>query len=134
MSSVYTKIINHEAPAYILYDDDYIMAFLDINPINPGHTLVVPKIEIDYFIEVPEPYFSKVFQSTKLIIPAIEKVVKCKRVGAVIAGFGVPHFHLHLVPLIEGEEDLDGDKRVELTEIEMKSIAKEIKQHIDAHS
>ena len=106
MASIFTKIIAGEIPSYKIYEDEYTFAFLDINPINLGHTLVVPKIEVDLFHEVPEPYYSAVFKLAKKLAPAIEKATGCIRVGTIIAGFDVPHFHYHLVPM-HGAGDLD---------------------------
>jgi histidine triad (HIT) family protein len=73
MTSIFTKIINREIPCFKIYEDAYTFAFLDIHPIKPGHTLIVPKVEIDYFVDVPEPYYSAVFATAKKIAPAIQK-------------------------------------------------------------
>jgi histidine triad (HIT) family protein len=73
MSSLFTKIINGEIPSFKIYEDEYTFAFLDIYPVQPGHTLIVPKIEVDYFADVPEPYYSAVFQVAKKIAPAIQQ-------------------------------------------------------------
>lgn len=73
MSTLFTKIINGEIPSHKIYEDEYTFAFLDIYPVQPGHTLIVPKIEVDYFVDVPEPYYSAVFQTAKKIAPAIRQ-------------------------------------------------------------
>jgi len=99
MSSIFTKIINGEIPCYKIFEDEYTFAFLDINPIQLGHTLVIPKIEVDYFIDVPEPYYSAVFKTAKIVSKAIHEATGCNRVGSIIAGFDVPHFHYHLIPM-----------------------------------
>ncbi len=99
MASIFTKIIKGEIPSYKVFEDDLTYAFLDINPVEPGHTLIVPKVEIDYFIDVPEPYYSAVFKNAKIISRAIQEATGCKRVGTVILGWDVPHFHYHLIPM-----------------------------------
>ena len=96
--TIFSRIINGEIPCYKIYEDEYSFAFLDVSPIQPGHTLVVPKIEVDYFADVPEPYYSAVFQTAKKISPAITKAMNKKRVLLSVVGFEVPHFHLHLIP------------------------------------
>jgi histidine triad (HIT) family protein len=98
MSSIFTKIINGDIPSFKLYEDDYVFAFLDIRPVKPGHTLIVPKVEVDYFVDVPEPYYSAVFQAAKKIAPALQQATGCQRVCTTIVGYEVPHFHYHLVP------------------------------------
>jgi histidine triad (HIT) family protein len=98
MSSIFTKIINGEIPSFKIYEDEHIFAFLDIRPVKPGHTLIVPKVEVDYFVDVPEPYYSAVFNAAKIIAPAIQQATGCTRVSTIVMGFDVPHFHCHLVP------------------------------------
>lgn len=126
MSSIFTKIINGEIPSYKVYENEYIYAFLDINPINLGHTLIVPKIEIDYFLDVPEPYYSEVFKSAKIISRAIQEATKCNRIMTMIAGLDIPHFHYHLIPT-NSMKDLDFKKAKSLPEEEMKNIQGKIK-------
>ena len=125
MASIFTKIINGEIPSYKVYEDEHTIAFLDINPINLGHTLVVPKIEIDYFIDVPEPYYSAVFNNAKFIAKAIHEATGCNRVGTIIAGFDVPHLHYHLIPMNE-MGDLDFRKGKQRNQDEMKDIQSKI--------
>ena len=129
MPSLFTKIINGEIPSYKVYEDDFTFAFLDINPIHPGHTLVVPKTEVDYFIDVPEPYYSAVFKTGKILARAIQDITKCKRVGTVIQGFEVPHFHYHLVPMWD-HDDLNFSKGRKLPAQEMKAMQEAIVKKI----
>lgn len=84
MSTLFTKIIKGEIPSHKIYEDAYTYAFLDIYPVQPGHTLIVPKIEIDYFLDVPEPYYSAVFQTAKKITPAIQQATGCARISTTI--------------------------------------------------
>jgi histidine triad (HIT) family protein len=124
MASIFTKIINGEIPSYKVFEDEHTFAFLDINPIEPGHTLIVPKVEIDYFLDVPEPYYSAVFKNAKIIGRAIHEATG-KRVGTIILGLDVPHFHYHLIPM-SGPGPLDFKKAKPGGEAEMKEIHSKI--------
>ncbi|MEK7433642.1 MAG: HIT domain-containing protein [Cyanobacteriota bacterium] len=131
MASIFTKIINGEIPCYKIFEDEHTFAFLDITPITIGHTLIVPKIEIDYFLDVPEPYFSAVFKNAKFISQAIHDATECTRVGTIIAGWDVPHFHYHLIPM-KDYTDLDFKKGTKRTAEEMISIQNKIISNIKA--
>lgn len=106
MSTLFSRIIAGEIPSFTIYEDEYIYAFLDIVPQRLGHTLIVPKIEIDHFSEVPEPYYSAIFQVAKILSPAIQKATGCKRVCTMFIGYEVLHCHYHLVPT-DSTSDLD---------------------------
>ena len=106
MPSIFTKIMKGEIPSYKVYEDEHVFAFLDIFPVKLGHTLVVPKVEIDYFVDVPEPHYSAVFIAAKKLAPAIQRATGCKRIGTAVIGLEVPHFHYHLIPLTK-VSDLD---------------------------
>lgn len=125
MTTIFTKIINGEIPSYKIYEDEYTYAFLDINPIAPGHTLIVPKVEKDYFLDVEEPYYSQVFKNAQLIGKAIHKATGCNRVCTIIAGYDVPHFHYHLVPT-DNMSDLDFKNAKKISEEEMKEMQNKI--------
>lgn len=132
-NSIFIKIINGDLPSFKVFEDDLTCAFLTKDAIQLGHTLIVPKIEVDYFLEVPEPYYSKVFQNAKIISRAIHEVTNCKRVGTVIAGWDVPHFHYHLIPMFD-YFDLDPKRAKERTDEEnrdiQQKIVKKLKQNI----
>lgn len=130
MSSIFSKIIAREIPSYTIYEDEYTYAFLDIFPARSGHVLVIPKIEVDYFIDVPEPYYSAVFQSAKKISKAIQWATDCARVCAVIKGYEVPHFHLHLVPT-NTESDLNSIKPVRAPDEDLLAMQQKILQHLE---
>ncbi len=85
-------------PSLKLYEDEYTYAFLDIFPQHPGHTLIVPKIEVDHFADVPEPYYSAIFQAAKILAPAIKGATGCTRVCAAFVGYQVQHCHYQLLP------------------------------------
>lgn len=125
MSTIFSRIIAGEIPSYKIYEDEYVYAFLDINPINLGHTLVVPKTEVDYFIDLEEPYYTAIFQAGKKIARAIQNASDCVRVGTIIAGWDVPHVHYHLIPMFK-YNDLDPSKGKKRTDEEMKDIQQKI--------
>jgi histidine triad (HIT) family protein len=99
MASIFSKIINREIPAYIVAEDNNFIAFLDINPLAEGHTLVAPKKEIDYIFDLPDQDIAQLFVFAKRVAQSIRKVVLCKRIGLSVIGLEVPHAHIHLVPL-----------------------------------
>jgi histidine triad (HIT) family protein len=98
MASIFTKIINGELPSYKIHEDEFTYSFLALDQVNPGHTLVVPKIEVNSFMDCDEPHYSAVFRNAKHISIAIQKATNAPRIGTIIAGFEVPHFHYHLIP------------------------------------
>lgn len=102
--TIFSKIIHGEIPSYKIAENDKFYAFLDVFPIVPGHTLVVPKIEVDKFYEVPDDYLAEILVFAKPIAQAIEKAFPCRRVGSAVIGLEVPHAHLHLVPLQETDD------------------------------
>jgi histidine triad (HIT) family protein len=105
MSSLFTKIISGEVPSYKVYEDEYVYAFLDINPVQPGHTLVVPKnAEIDQFIDLDEVLFDKLMHRVRYVAQLLRAKMNCKRVCVLIEGYNIPHVHIHLVPTNSGEE------------------------------
>ena len=99
MASVFTKIVNGEIPSYKIAEDDNYFAFLDINPLAMGHTLVIPKKETDYILDIEDAEIGGLFVFAKKVGLAIEKVVKCKRIGITVIGLEVPHAHVHLIPI-----------------------------------
>ena len=104
--TIFSKIIAGEIPAYKIAEDDQFFAFLDIFPLVEGHVLVVPKLEIDKFFDVPDDYLSRMLVFAKPIAKAIERSFPCNRVGLAVVGLEVPHAHLHLVP-VNGIDDLN---------------------------
>jgi len=99
MSSIFTKIIQGEIPCYKIAEDENFIAFLDVMPIGIGHTLVVPKQEIDYIFNVEDDLYSGLWLFAKKIAPAIKSAIPCKRIGVAVIGLEVPHTHIHLVPI-----------------------------------
>lgn len=126
MSTIFTKIIRGEIPCYKVAEDADFIAFLDINPLRAGHTLVVPKIEEDYLFSLPVETLQRVLPFAQRVARAIEAAVPCKRIAVAVLGLEVPHAHMHLVP-IEKEGDLDfHGERAKLTDEELRALAEKI--------
>ena len=132
MATIFSRIISGEIPSYRVAEDDRFFAFLDINPMQAGHTLVVPKQETDYLFDLDDALLAEMMLFAKRVARAIEKAVECRRVGVMVIGLEVPHAHIHLIP-IQQEGDMSlARKRVELTEEEFKQIALRIEAAFDA--
>lgn len=99
MASIFTKIINGEIPSYKIAESDMYYAFLDINPLAEGHTLVIPKRETDYILDIEDVELGGLFTFAKKVGHAIESVIECKRIGITVIGLEVPHAHIHLIPI-----------------------------------
>ena len=99
MTTLFTRIIRGEIPAEKIFEDDQYLAFLDIRPIRPGHTLVIPKIEHDYIFTLDDATLAGLLPFAKRIVPALEQATGCLRVGVMVAGLEVPHTHVHLIPM-----------------------------------
>lgn len=125
MPSIFTKIIQGEIPSYKIAEDDRFYAFLDINPVEKGHTLVVPKEEIDYIFDLDDDTLSGIIQFSKRVAKAIETVVPCKRIGIAVIGLEVPHAHVHLVPLIR-QNFIDFSDKIEIPKDELAKLAEQI--------
>lgn len=106
MASIFSKIIAGEVPSYKIAENENCFAFLDINPIREGHTLVIPKKEIDYLFDLPEEDYRELWSFAKKVAHAVGKAIPCERVGSAVLGLEVPHAHIHLVP-INGVHDID---------------------------
>lgn len=102
MPSIFTKIVNGEIPCYKVAESAHFLAFLDIFPVEKGHTLVIPKKEIDYIFDLDDALYLELHAFSKRVAKAIEKTVPCKRIGQTVLGLEVPHTHIHLVPLVNG--------------------------------
>lgn len=122
MSSIFTKIINDEIPAYKVAEDDDFLAFLDVSPISEGHTLVIPKKEIDLIFDLETEDFKNLWSFAQMVAKKIGKAIPCVRVGVAVIGLEVPHAHIHLVPMHKiGDLDF-GKERLKLSPEEYKKI------------
>jgi len=129
MSSIFTKIIKGEIPCYKIAEDDNFIAFLDVNPNAKGHTLCVPKQEIDKIFELEDELYLELMKFSKKIANALEKTVPCKRIGMAVIGLEVPHAHVHLIPLNEMGE-MTFKLKVSLTKEEFEALAKNIQANL----
>lgn len=130
MATIFTKIINGEVPCYKIAEDENYFAFLDIGPLAKGHTLVIPKKEVDYFFDLDDETMKGISVFAKRVALAIEKTVECKRVGVAVLGLEVPHAHIHLVP-IQSEADISFSKpKLKLSAEEMENIAQSIRGNL----
>jgi histidine triad (HIT) family protein len=129
MSSIFTKIINGEIPAYKVAEDDNFLAFLDVNPNAKGHTLCIPKKEIDKIFDMEEDQYLELMKFSRKVAKALEKTVPCKRVGVAVIGLEVPHTHVHLIPLNEMDE-MRFVNKVKLEKQEFEASAKAINANL----
>jgi histidine triad (HIT) family protein len=130
MSTIFTKIINGEIPSYKIAENDRFYAFLDINPLAKGHTLVIPKSEVDYIFDLDDETIAELFVFSKKVAKGIKAVVDCKKIGITVLGLEVAHAHVHLVP-INGIYDIDFSKpKLKLSVDEFQSLRKEISSRI----
>lgn len=128
MASIFTRIVNGEIPSYKVAENENYYAFLDINPLAKGHTLVIPKMEEDYIFNLPCDVYAGLWEFANKVAKAIDKAVPCKRVGVAVLGMEVPHAHIHLVPL-NSESDLQfSNQKLSLTKEEFEQIASNIAQ------
>ncbi|MFC4689031.1 HIT family protein [Dokdonia genika] len=125
MSSIFTKIINREIPGQIVAEDDKHIAILDINPNAKGHTLCIPKKEVNKIFDLEEQEYLDLMRFSRKVAIALEKVVPCKRVGVSVIGLEVPHVHVHLIPL-QDMDDIRFEKKVSLTDDEFKELINDI--------
>ena len=129
MSSIFTKIVNGEIPCYKIAEDENFLAFLDVNPNAKGHTLCIPKQEIDKIFEIEDDLYIGLMQFSKKIAIALEKTVPCLRVGMAVVGLEVPHAHVHLIPLNEMDE-MRFQNKVSMTKEKFQALAENIKQNL----
>lgn len=125
MGSIFTKIINGEIPSYKVAEDDHFIAFLDVNPNAKGHTLCVPKQEINKIFDMEEDHYLALMQFSRKVAKALEKTVECKRIGVAVIGLEVPHVHVHLIPL-QDMDDMRFERKIKLQKEEFESLAKAI--------
>ena len=131
MASIFTKIINGEIPCYKVAEDENYLAFLDINPLQKGHVLVIPKLETDYIFDLEEPVLSGLFVFAQKVAKAIKATIPCERIGVTVIGLEVPHAHVHLIP-INGMMDMEFSRpKLQLTQEEFTSIAESIANNFE---
>ncbi|HIS09895.1 MAG TPA: HIT family protein [Candidatus Avibacteroides excrementipullorum] len=130
MATIFSRIIAGEIPCYKVAESDKFFAFLDINPLVKGHTLVVPKKEVDYIFELDDAELGEMMIFAKKVAKAIEQAVPCVRVGVSVIGLEVPHAHIHLIPINKESDMLFSNKKLEMTKEEFEQTAAGIASHI----
>ncbi len=129
MASIFSKIVAGEIPAYKIAEDEHYLAFLDVFPCSKGHTLVIPKKEIDYLFDMDDEHYLGLMAFAKKIEPAIKKAITCKRVGVAVIGLEVPHAHVHLIPM-NSMADMNFNSKIKLSQEELGEIADKIKSFL----
>lgn len=129
MASIFTKIVNGEIPCYKIAEDEDYLAFLDVNPNAKGHTLCIPKQEINKIFDMEEEHYLGLMKFSRKVAKAVEKTVPCKRIGVAVVGLEVPHVHVHLIPL-QDMDDMRFQRKVSLEKDEFESLAKKIKDNL----
>lgn len=129
MASIFTKIVQGEIPCYKVAEDEHYLAFLDVNPNAKGHTLCIPKQEVDKLFDMENEAYLGLMQFAKKVAAALEKTVDCKRIGMAVIGLEVPHAHVHLIPLNEMDE-MRFQNKVKLTPEEFETLAKNIQSNL----
>lgn len=123
--TIFSKIINGDIPCYKIAEDDRFFAFLDINPVQPGHTLVIPREETDYIFDLSDDLIGEMMKFSKRVAAAIKATIPCRKVAMAVLGLEVPHAHIHLIP-ISSEGDMDFRHKQEIPADEMAEIASRI--------
>lgn len=131
MASIFTRIIEREIPAHILREDENYLAFLDVRPIRAGHTLVIPKAEVDDLFDLEEPLMGGLLPFAQPVAKAIQEVTGATRVGMAVVGLEVPHAHIHLVP-IDGLHDLDFHRAKPADDADLAAMAERIRAELSS--
>jgi len=130
MSSIFSKIVNREIPAYIVAENDKFLAFLDVFPLMEGHTLVIPKLEIDYLFDLDDNLLNELNIFSKKVAIGLKKAIACKRIGMSVIGLEVPHAHIHLIPINSINDMNFSNNKLTLTDQDFLNISNKIKQKI----
>lgn len=127
MATIFSRIVAGEIPSHKVAEDDEFFAFLDINPVALGHTLVIPKKEVDYIFDIDDPMLGRMVAFSKRVARAQEAAIKCKRVGLAVMGLEVPHAHIHLIPITKESDMYFGGKKLAVSQEELAEIAAKIR-------
>ena len=130
MPSIFSKIVRNEIPSYKVYENENFLAFLDINPLKKGHTLVIPKIEVDYIFDLKSKEYQELWNFAKLVAKGMKRVIKCERISIVVMGLEVPHAHIHLIPLDSMQDINFSQPKLNLSSDQMTKIASLINSSI----
>ena len=130
MPGIFTRIINKEIPAHIVAEDDKYLAFLDISPLAEGHTLVIPKQEVDYLFDIDDDLLGGMMIFSKKVAKALRKSVQCRRIGVAVIGLEVPHAHIHLIPLNNVDDVNFGRPKLKMTQEQLQQVAESIRSNM----
>ena len=131
MATIFSRIVAGEIPCHKVAEDEEFFAFLDINPVAKGHTLVIPKVEVDYLFDIDDSKLGRMIAFAKRVARAQEAAIPCKRVGLAVMGLEVPHAHIHLVPIKKESDMYFGGKKLSLSQEELAAIAKQIRERFE---
>lgn len=131
MATIFTKIINGDIPCYKIAENDQFIAFLDINPVAVGHTLVVPKTEIDYIFNLADSELTQILIFAQKVAKAIDEVTGCIRTGIIVEGLEVPHAHIHLIPMYPSRKGFSLGQKVDVSKDQMQIIASKIAEKVE---
>ena len=129
MATIFSRIVAGEIPCHKVAENEEFFAFLDINPVAKGHTLVIPKSEVDYIFDIDDQKLGRMMAFAKRVARAQEAAIACKRVGLAVMGLEVPHAHIHLVPITKASDMYFGGAKLSLSQEELAEIAKNIRNH-----
>ena len=132
MATIFSKIINGDIPSYKIAENDRFFAFLDINPMSIGHTLVVPKQETDYLFDLDDTLLADMMVFAKQVAGSIKQAIPCTRVGVMVIGLEVPHAHIHLIPIQKESDMLLSNPRKKLSKEEFEEVARIIRMNVNA--
>lgn len=130
MTSIFTKIINGEIPAYKVAEDEKFLAFLDIFPVARGHTLIIPKEKVDYIFDLEDELYAQLYLFAKKVAVGLKKAIPCKKIGVLVLGLEVPHAHIHLIPMQNESDVLNFSQKIKLEDDEFEEIRKTIENNI----
>lgn len=130
MASIFSKIIAGEIPSYKIAENEKFFAFLDINPMAKGHTLVIPKVEVDYIFDLDDSLLTEMILFSKKVATAIKATIPCNRVGLMVVGLDVPHAHIHLMPIDKASDMSLANPKLELSKLEFEEIANSIRNNV----
>ena len=132
MPSIFTKIMHREISGHIVGENDHVIAFLDIHPLKKGHTLVVPKQEVDYLFDLDDETYTQLHLFAKKVAIALKKAVPCQRIATAVIGLEVPHAHIHLIPIDRMSDTNFSNPKLTLSDAEMQQVAERIRQEMSA--
>lgn len=127
MATIFSRIVAGEIPCHKIAEDDEFFAFLDINQVAVGHTLVIPKKEVDYIFDIDDPMLGRMMAFAKRVAQALETAIECKRVGLAVMGLEVPHAHIHLIPITKESDMNFFGKKKEMTQEELAAVAEKVR-------